>query len=151
MSKLFRVIEGSHFEGNVEYTKDQVVESSRNLVDVFPGKFVEISAQIVQPMGVTPPVSVVDKIRQVDVQATQSPASVVAPVVEQGDESAAHPYGADVTSQFKIARRAKLTVRKRGGKFFVFESSDDDAPLNKKGLASIAVESFVEDHVDGSD
>lgn len=40
--RKFRVIAGTHREGKKSYTKGKVVKSTRNLVKLFVGKFVEV-------------------------------------------------------------------------------------------------------------
>lgn len=58
MSNRYKLIAGSHIEGSRQFNQGDTVTSTRNLAELFPGKFQDMGAATpVRPLAPIPPAS----------------------------------------------------------------------------------------------
>jgi deoxycytidine triphosphate deaminase len=126
--KYFKVVKGSHFIKNREYTPESApLPSDRDLTKIFPGKFVEVSAPAV---------------------AAATDEAVVARLDSQPPiPDQVSPFGVDVTAQFPEAAANDLKVFKKVSHHYVVDPDKPTAALNAKALKKDEVSAFIKKFV----
>lgn len=121
----FKNLGGNHDENGVIYVKGDIIESDRDLDEMFTHKFQRVAEAPPEP-----------KRKKLKVKKK----STAKPPQEPADKR-----GVDVTEEFDPGEGLKIF--RRGSKFHVYEEDSTD-PLNDKGLNKVDVESFVEDYLE---
>jgi len=140
----FKVLGGNHSDSKGKvYKKGDIVESVSDLRKVFVNKFEKVADE---------------ELATED--TTEAPATEDAPVADEapevndndaGEDDApeAAPEEDDVTEEFPIAVENKIKVVKTKGWYNLFDTTEDDAQINEKGLRAAAVEAEIEDYLEG--
>lgn len=138
----FRVKAGIHYEkvNGVEtmFTKGQIVPSERDLTKVFANKFVRVNSS-------KSPVSVEeDEEGEEYLEEEQLPVPArLSKTEEDEDEEDGDSESKDVTDLFPDALKKEVTVFLRDEKYWVYENSNLDTPLNSQGFTMAKVKSFI--------
>ncbi len=157
---LFELLSSSYSQGKKKFVKGGIVESNRDLVELFQNKFVrrlDLEEKRERETKPTPD------------PAPEAPAAPDAVVAEAAVVKSAEPAkGAkkpkppakpkppvdeemDVTEQFPNAASSKLVVTKKGDFFNVTDPDGEDpkAALNEEPLLEEQVVDFVESYLNG--
>jgi uncharacterized NAD-dependent epimerase/dehydratase family protein len=123
--KFLLVENGKHMdEQGVIHSKGSVVESSKDLVGAFPGRFQQIPSAV-------------------ETQDTEDHESQEVHVIEPGRD-----FGRDVTSQFEAAVEAGFLVYRKGTLHTVVDEDEPNLPLNEKGLKKGEVKKFLSGYLE---
>lgn len=148
--RKFRVLEGTHTEGNRKFTKNQIVSSTDDLAAMFRLKFVEVDDDIKSDKG-----AVVLTIGQAQLPAEQAPAAPItlerpAPIVPTAPPVVvpAADRGLDVSKRFAYALEQDFSVFKRDGVYFIYNNDAPTVQINKDGVAKAAVDAIIKEEVE---
>lgn len=134
-------------------TKDDIVETDLDLVELFPGKFQEVGL-IPEAFGISPAEMKEFKEWQAAKREKETPPTVVVDEVtithdkEEGKGEAGEvlsPLGTDVTKDFPAAGTADLLVFVQDDMYFVTEKEDPTKALNESPLEKKQVRKFITD------
>lgn len=169
--RYFRVLEGSHFDGDVEYkakSKKSIVPSNRPLDAIFPNKFMEVDQRgrpLMTPEEEAEVVALAEQQEEEDENAlvhrpnpkarasandeeeedepVAPRASKKKPAPKAKEEPKESPFGIDVTEAFAEASAAELQVFRKGNHYHVVDPDIPDSALNETGLTKVKVGSFI--------
>jgi len=138
---------GNHIERDkkgkpVTYTSKSghnIVESDRDLVTAFPGKFEVVPEQFSEDVPTAPDIPEPSKKEK---KITISPKKVASKKTEIPESE----YGVDVTKEFPTASEVELKVFEKL-KWFTVVDPDNNEVLNDKKLRRDKVEGFLADYL----
>lgn len=130
----------------VVYKAGDVIESDKDLVAMFKGKFerVDLIPPATEPTTPTVPV-IPPPSQEQPPKATKAEAPDKSPV----REGAPSVLGRNVTKRFPRAVEEDFVVYANGGAFFVCEADDPNTPLHDKPLKKATVTGFIENYLKG--
>ncbi len=144
---LFRLKGGNHVEDDVTYKSGDIIDSPRDLVAMFRGKFErafdkELEAKstkgtkdkTVPSKPAIPPVSEADG----KADKTKPEAS---PIIKEGE------YGRDVTAEFPTAEELDVMVFEKS-KWYTVVDNEDNKVLNEKKLRAKEVQPFLDSYLE---
>lgn len=150
MSKLFRILAGTHFQSGREFKKGEVVSSSSDLVSVYPNKFELVVEEKPAPIPAaeTPstfPSSVVPASDPAPASISPDGATpAAAPPTQQATPSeVASKLGRNVSDKYPAAAAKDLLVFQRSSSYHVTSINNPEKALNVKSLKASEVEPFI--------
>jgi len=136
---------GNHIERDkkgkpVTYKSGDIVESDRDLVTAFPGKFEVVPGQFSEDGVVTAPN--IPEPSKKEKKITISPKKAISKKTEIPESE----YGVDVTKEFPTASEVELKVFEKS-KWLTVVDPDNNEVLNDKKLRRDKVEGFLADYL----
>lgn len=141
---LFKIKDkqGSHWEGDKEYTAGQLVPSKRDLAAIWPDRFVRVADPVDVPTPAPAPAPVVDPDDDEDIPEDKKK-------LKEGDKPEDHGFK-DVSADFPGAAEKNLLVWQKGKKYNVTRAGDPEYRMvNKVPLAKVEVEDCIIDYKAG--
>ena len=139
---------GGHVEGNKQYEAGDIIETDRDLIARFKGKFEKVHEDDLEDTGAplqTKPNIPSPKAKRgkgSKDKSSQSPSDSDVEITNLNDiEESEH--GVEVTSNFPTAKKVKVQVWEKDGWYMVTDPEDDNEVLNEKKLRENQIEEFV--------
>lgn len=124
--KTFRVINGSHFEGKIEYVKGQTIQTESDLAKSFPNKFEEVASS-----------------------PSKSPTLVTGPLKPNHTDEKKDKGLADVTSEFPLAVASDLRVHLKSAGWYVVSDPDGEQEIGGKAVRKAEVDGVINTYIEG--
>lgn len=155
--RKYKVIAGTHHDGEKEYGPGEIVESDEDLTKKWVNKFARYYEEEEKPKKARKAAKAAaaeeeDEGPDVEAHEETTPKEVLMKETENADkkprESVPSKLGdEDVTEDFEHAEKNDLLVFKKGRDFFVAENDDPDTAINEEPLKHAGVNKFIKEYL----